>query len=73
MAVRLGAECRQRRRAAGLTLLDVATAAGVGQTSIHLFEKGRGWRRETDAIVDAYADLLGTTPEALWRAAIDRT
>jgi predicted transcriptional regulator len=71
MAARLGTVARRAREDAGITLMDVAVTAGVGQTSIHRFELGDGWRRETDAIVDAYAQLCQTTPQALWQAALD--
>jgi hypothetical protein len=74
MAARLGATCRQARRAARprIRQIDVATRAGVGEKTVTHFEAGRWWIRETDAIVGSYAELLGTTPEELWRAAIDR-
>jgi len=71
MAARLGAECRQRRGRT-FTLMEVAVRAGVSQGTVHHFEDGEWWVRRTDEIVAAYADLLGTTPYALWRAALDR-
>lgn len=71
MAARLGAECRQRR-GRSFTLMDVAVRAGVSQGTVHHFEDGDWWVRRTDEIVDAYAELLSTTPGALWRAALDR-
>lgn len=75
MAARLGATCRQARRAARprVRQIDVATRAGVGEKTVTHFEAGRWWVRETDAIVQAYADLLDTTPLELWRAALNRT
>ncbi len=72
MAARLGQECRQRRRDAGLRQIDISTEAGVAEATISHFEAGRWWLRDTDRIVDAYAELLDTTPEAIWRSAIDR-
>lgn len=72
MAAQLGSECRQRREAAGLSLMDVAVTAGVSQTTVHAFEVSGRWRRDTDDIVDAYARLFDTTPAALWHAAADR-
>lgn len=72
MAARLGATCRHARLGAGLRQIDVSTIAGVAETTVTHFEAGRWWVRETDAIVTAYAELLRTTPEALWRAALDR-
>lgn len=74
MAARLGQEAHERRLRAGLRLIDIADSAGPGisRTTVHAFEQGMGWRRETDRIVDAYAHELGIAPEALWRAAIER-
>jgi len=71
MAARLGKACRAARKHAGLYLLDIAIEAGVGQTTVHEFEKGDGWRRQTNEIVAAYARACGTTERALWQAAID--
>lgn len=67
-------ECRQRRLAVRpkLKQIDIATVASVAETTITHFEQGRWWIRETDRIVAAYSELLGTTPEALWRAALRR-
>lgn len=72
MAVRLGAACRIAREQAGLRQIDVATESCVTEGTISKFEAGIGGWRDADAIVAAYADLLDTEPEALWRAAIDR-
>lgn len=72
MSVRLGAAAREARLEAGLSLLDIATTAGVSQTTIYFFEQRGGWRRETDRIVEAYARELGITEHTLWQAAIDR-
>jgi transcriptional regulator with XRE-family HTH domain len=73
MAQRLGAACREARRAAGLRQIDIATAAGVDHSTISRFETGYGnrWREDTDDIVAAYAHELGITPEELWRRALD--
>lgn len=70
MAARLGRAARTAREKAGYTLMEIAVHADVSQTTIHRFEYGDGWRRETDAIVAAYAELCGITEEALWRAAL---
>jgi transcriptional regulator with XRE-family HTH domain len=72
MAARLGAAAREGRETAGLSLLDIATTAGVSQTTIHRFELGDGWRRQTDQIVNAYARELGVDAEDLWKAALER-
>lgn len=72
MAARLGQECRQRRREAGLSLMEIAVRADVSQATVHHFEDGGWWVRRTDQLVDAYAEMLSTTPRAIWRAAIDR-
>lgn len=73
MAAQLGRVAAQLRLRAGVTLMEVAVTAHVGQSTIHRFEAGDGWRRETDAIVDAYALCCGVTPLDIWRAAIDAT
>ena len=70
MDARLGRAARTARLHAGLGLLDVAQAAGVSEATISRFERGEGWRRETNTIVDAYAQVCGTTPNDLWRAAL---
>lgn len=70
MAAQLGRVAQQLRDRAGLTLMDIAVAAEVGQSTIHRFEAGDGWRRETDAIVDAYAECCGVPARDIWLAAI---
>jgi transcriptional regulator with XRE-family HTH domain len=72
MAVRLGRACRHARERAGFRQIDVATESGLRESTISKFESGRGWARETDRIVNAYASLLETTPEQLWREALAR-
>lgn len=72
MADRLGQACRHARRHAGLRQIDVATEAGIAEGTVSKFEHGTAGWTIADRIVDAYARLLGVTPEALWRAAIDR-
>lgn len=71
MAARLGRAARQRREHTGLHLIDIATEAGVGQTTVHRFEAGTRWVQRTDDLDDAYARLCDTTPEDIWRTAID--
>lgn len=70
MAARLGSIARARREQAGLRLIDIAITANVAESTIHFFETGNGWRRETDRIVDAYAELLGCTPQDIWQSAL---
>jgi transcriptional regulator with XRE-family HTH domain len=72
MAARLGAVCRDAREAAGLRQIDIATTAGVHETTIGRFERGDRWAWNADAIVHAYAAELGVTERVLWQAAIDR-
>lgn len=72
MAARLGRAAKEARLAADLTLLDVATVAGVGQTTVHRFENEGRFRLETDEIVAAYAQLLELDPSELWRRALER-
>lgn len=70
MSERLGWEARQAREKAGLTMMELAVAAQVSQSTIHAFETGRGWRRQTDEIVAAYEQELGLDRDELWRRAI---
>lgn len=72
MAARLGATCREARKVAGLRQIDVATRAGVAETTIGRFERGARWAWNTDAIVAAYAQELGVKPDDLWRSALRR-
>lgn len=71
MEARLGQAARRIRLEAGLDLIDLATTSGVSQSTISRFEQGEGWRRDTNAIVDAYAQACGLRPEDLWRAALE--
>lgn len=72
MAARLGATCREAREAAGRLQIDIATRAGVNETTIGRFERDGRWAWNTDQIVAAYAREIGTTERALWQAALDR-
>lgn len=72
MAANLGAVARDARRAAGLTLMDIANRAGVSQGTIHHFETRGRWSPKTDEIVAAYAREVGISEKELWRAALDR-
>lgn len=67
----MGRAAREARIRADLSLLDIAVTAGVSQPTLTRFERGRGWRRDMNEIVAAYAEACGTTPEDLWRAALD--
>lgn len=71
MAFWLGRAARDLRERHGVTLLDVATRAGVSESVVSRFEQGTGWRRRTDAIVAAYARELGVTPQDVWSAALE--
>jgi DNA-binding XRE family transcriptional regulator len=68
---RLGSLCRELRIERGLTLLDIATRAGVKQSVIYAFETQPGWRRKTDEIVAAYERELELERDSLWRRALD--
>ena len=72
MAERLGAVAREARRDAGLSLLDIATRARVSESVVSRFEKGDGWRRQTDQIISAYEQECRLQPGELWRRAIGR-
>lgn len=66
----LGVTCREARTEVGLSLADVAGVAGVSVATVHRFEGGCGWPRETDRIVEAYERLCGLEPLELWRRAV---
>lgn len=72
MAQRLGSVARAAREEADCSLMDIATRAGVGQTSVHRFERGRGWSYKTDEIVAAYEHECQLEPGELWRRAINQ-
>jgi len=72
MSARLGRVALEARRAAGASLLDIATEAGVSQAVLSRFETGvRGWPRRLDDIIAAYERVLGLERDALWRAALE--
>lgn len=71
MSYWLGRAARELRERHGATMLDIATRAGVSESVISRFETGTGWRRRTDAIVDAYAHELDIDAHTLWASALD--
>lgn len=72
MLYHLGRVCRDCRTRAGATQLDVAVRAGVSHAAVSRFETGRSTPKVgLDRMVRAYARECGTTPKALWAAAID--
>jgi transcriptional regulator with XRE-family HTH domain len=71
MERRLGSAARRIRVEAGLDLIDIERVSGVSQPTLSRFENGIGWRRETNAIVDAYAMACNLTPEYIWRLALE--
>lgn len=72
MARRLGTAGRQVRKDADLTLMDIATRAGVSQSTVLNFEQGDRWVRATDKIVDAYELEAGLAPDELWWRALQQ-
>lgn len=71
MSVHLGRAAQQFRQRHGFTMLDVATRARVSEATVHNFETGRGWRRRTDEIVQAYATEAGVDASVIWQSALD--
>jgi transcriptional regulator with XRE-family HTH domain len=60
------------RAGAGASLEDVARAAGISHPNFSRFETGeQGWPRDPDRYVRAYAQVAGTTEEALWAEALN--
>lgn len=65
--------CRAAREDHGVGRAQIATAVGRESDAIRNFETLRGnWSPITGEIVNAYAELTGVEPSALWQAAIDR-
>lgn len=71
MERRLGRTARRIRQQHELGLLDIAHIAGVDQATLSRFEKGDGWRRDTNAIVAAYARATGLKSADIWRMALE--
>lgn len=67
---RLGRECRNARRTAGLRLLDVALAAGVSEATLSRFEHAQRWPDRFEEIVATYERECGLPERELWRRAI---
>lgn len=68
--LRLATACREARRKAGLTQLDIAVVAGVGHATVSRFERAQGWPDEIEAIVEAYASECEVEARELWLRAI---
>lgn len=69
----LAEACTRARKTAERRQVHIAasTLKGVDQSTIARFEKHTAWPRNTDAIVQAYADDLDISPLDLWGAALD--
>lgn len=52
-------------------MIDIATAAGVSEATISLFERGTAWRKRTDEIVATYERECGLARGELWRRAVN--
>lgn len=63
---RLGAQINRLRRAAGLTLADVAGALGVSKPTVWAWEKGKA--RPLPERIEAIAAALGVAPDLLTAA-----
>jgi transcriptional regulator with XRE-family HTH domain len=57
ISVTIGASLRRRRQAAGMSLADLAGAAGIGKTTLHALELGEG--NPTLSTLWALASALG--------------
>ena len=57
ISVTIGANLRRRRQAAGMSLADLAGAAGIGKTTLHALELGEG--NPTLSTLWALASALG--------------
>ena len=68
---RLGTQINRLRRAAGLTLADVAGALGVSKPTVWAWEKGKA--RPLPERIDAIAAALGVAPDLLAAAPAPRT
>lgn len=68
----LAAVAREARTAAGLTQLDIATAAKVDHTTISRLERAKSWPLEADRIVSCYEKECGLSEGELWKRAAGR-
>jgi ribosome-binding protein aMBF1 (putative translation factor) len=67
MVQALAIYCRSGREARELSYAQVAARAGVSEGVVRSFEQAKGWPREPDALIEAYARLFGMRESAVWR------
>jgi transcriptional regulator with XRE-family HTH domain len=72
MLIALGRVVREARLAAGLTQLDVATAAKTSHGSISRLERAASWPEDPDRIVSAYERECKLAEGELWKRAAQR-
>lgn len=74
MLKRLGRAAKEARLVAGLTQLDIATAAGVSHGAISRFEGGKAWPKiGADRLVGVYEGECRLQQDELWERAIRPT
>lgn len=71
VAQRLGSACRQARRDAGLTMIDIAARADVAYSTVGNLETGARWVRDVERLVAVYEDACGLERGELWRRAVE--
>lgn len=67
----LATAARRAREQAGRLQVHIAAEAHVTETTIARFEARRGWPRDPDRIVNAYARDLDLNAADLWREAVE--
>ena len=68
----LGHAAKELREQKDLLEVDVAALARVNQSTIGRFERGRGWPRDTEVMVNAYSKALGMRRCDIWLHAIQK-
>jgi hypothetical protein len=69
MIAALAHVCWAARDSKKTSLARVAANAGVSEGVIKAFEEGRTWPKNVEAIVDAYAQLVGQKACEIWEMA----
>lgn len=60
----------EARRAADRKQVHIAASADMDQSSMFRFEQAKGWPRDPDKVIAAYADDLDVDPFQLWEQAL---
>lgn len=67
----LAKACADARVASQRKQVHIAAGADLDQSAVWRFEAGKGWPREPDKLIAAYADDLDIDPAQIWEAALE--